>query len=398
MSVPRVFLSIISMCTLMFVHAQGPWTQRASMPGTARHRAYTFTIGQRGYFGGGWNGVTMYGDFWEYDPGSNCWAQKSNYPGGPRLSAFGFSIGNKGYAGTGLDQNLYAQSDFYEYNPVTNQWTMKAYFTGTPVFAATACVANGKGFVFFGDDWDLNYWKHNEVYSYNPSTNAWAYVTAFPGDGRRDQVGFTINNMIYIGTGNDNSYTELGDWWMFNPNTSTWTAKAPFIGSVRSQAVGFAINGKGYLGTGGQLDERDFFEYDPATNSWQGINEFPGAGRENSMSFVIGTRAYIIAGTSGINYKDCWEFNPNEVTGIEEQQDAATSCWPNPATDFLNINLQLSGDFTYQIYSISGQLVTENRSSVSGGVLQIPVNQLENGQYEVIVSDADHRWITRFTR
>lgn len=398
---PRSIFVFLFLITSLYAEAQGPWSQRAAMPGPARHRGFTFTIGQRGYFGCGWNGVTMYGDFWEYDPGSDTWIQKANYPGGPRLSPFGFSINNKGYAGTGLDAGLYAQPDFYEYNPATNTWTAKAPFIGTPVFGSTVDVYNGKAYIFFGDDWAPSYWKHNEVYSYNPATNTWAYVTAFPGDGRRDAVGYTIGNKIYIGTGNDNSYIELYDWWEFNPANNTWVAKASFIGSPRSQAVGFAINGKGYLGTGGTGDERDFFEYTPATNSWQGIDEFAGSGRENAMSFVIGTRAFIIAGTSGINYHDTWEFNPWEVTNIDmEQESVEVKIWPNPATEIININLQdkNAGFVSYQIYNISGQLVSEASDVATGQLLQIPVNQLATGTYEVTVFTGKSRLTGRFVR
>ena len=89
----NILFSFLFLATISL--AQGPWSQKASMGGLQRHRPFTFTIGMRGYLGCGWNGVTMYGDFWEYDPGSNTWQQKADYPPGPRLSAFGFAIGNK---------------------------------------------------------------------------------------------------------------------------------------------------------------------------------------------------------------------------------------------------------------------------------------------------------------
>lgn len=390
---------VLMLLLLGTAYAQSPWSQRATMPGLARHRAFTFTIGQRGYFGCGWNGVTMYSDVWEYDPGTDSWMQKASYPGGPRLSPFGFAIGNMGYVGTGLDAGLSSQSDCYKYNPATNQWTPIAPFIGTPVFAASAAVVNNTGYVFFGDDWDIAYWKHNEVYEYNPTLNAWSYVSAFLGDGRRDQVCFAIGNKIYIGTGNDNNYTELADWWQFDPSNYSWTAKAPFIGSPRSQAVGFAVNGKGYMGTGGQDDDKYFFEYNPVTNSWQGINDFDGSGRENSMSFVIGTKAYVVAGTSGINYHDCWEFDPNLVTGVEESNNETVdiSVYPNPAADRINIDLHTDArECNYQIYDVSGHLVSEANSPVVSGSVQIPVNQLANGQYTVVVRAQAQAWKARF--
>lgn len=371
---------------------QGPWIQRASIPGPARHRGFAFTVGQRGYFGCGWNGVTMYSDCWEYDPSTDTWMQKSNYPGGQRLSPFAFAIGNKGYVGCGLDASLYGQPDFYEFNPATNTWTMKAQFTGTPVFGASTCVWNGTAIIMFGDDWAPNYWKHNEIYSYNATTNAWAYVGQFPGDGRRDHVAFNINNKIYFGTGNNNSYTELNDWWEWNPATGIMTPKATFIGSARSQAVGFAIGGRAYVGTGGIGDERDFFQYNPVTNTWQGIDEFAGAGRENSMSFEIGARAYIIAGTSGINYNDCWEFNPNLVTGIgENTSNAVISIYPNPVTELVNIRLnnEYSGKLSYSVFNSAGQLILHSEIMSDGMLLTINVSDLAAGIYSIELSGED---------
>lgn len=380
--------------------AQGPWTQRASLPGQGRHRGFTFVVGQRAYFGCGWNGVTMFNDFWEYDPGCDAWMQKSNYPGGPRLSPFGFAIGNKGYAGCGLNQNLVAQPDFYEYNPATNQWMPKANFIGAPIFGATAEVWNNTAIVMFGDEWAPSYWRHNEFYSYSATTNAWTYVGQFPGDGRRDHVSCNIGNKIYFGTGNDNSYAELNDWWEWDPGTGNLTPKATFIGSARSQAVGFAVNGKAYVGTGGLGDERDFFEYDPVTNSWQVIDEFAGSGRENAMTFVIGTRAFVVAGTSGINYTDNWEFNSLAITSTEELTSRTElEIFPNPATEAINIRLQNSfGKYAYQIYNISGQLTDESEGMLNGDLLQIPVNQLENGVYEVLVTCGGQRFHGRFAR
>ncbi len=393
------FLLCAFCCTQLW--SQGPWTQRASMPGNARHRAFTFTIGQRGYFGCGWNGVTMYQDFWEYDPATNSWMQKANYPGGPRLSAFGFSSGTKGYAGCGLDAALYGQPDMYEFNPVTNSWTAKANFIGTPIFGATAVMWNGSALIMFGDDWNVAYWKHNEIYAYEVSTNTWTYVGAFPGDGRRDHVAFNINNKIYFGTGNDNNYTELNDWWEWDPSNGSMTPQANFSGTARSQAVGFAVAGKAYVGTGGVADERDFFEYNPATDTWQQVNDFPGAGRENSMSFVIGSHAFLIAGTSGINYNDCWEFNPALVTDVSDLQNAedVVSVYPNPATEKININLENeNGVFYYHIYTISGQIATEGVLHPENGVAEIPVNYLSAGQYSLILTSGTKIMHSTFVR
>ena len=374
-----ILFSFIILMTDSF--SQGPWSQKASMGGLQRHRPFTFSIGMRGYLGCGWNGVTMYGDFWEYDPSSNTWQQKADYPSGPRLSAFGFAIGNKGYAGAGLDDFLYTQSDFYEYNPVTNSWTAKALFAGTPIFGASAAVVANKAYVCFGDDWDPFYMRHNELWEYNPTTDSWNSLSSFPGFARRDAIGFAIGTKAYYGTGNDDSYLETSDFWEYEPATDTWTQLANFMGSDRSQAVGFAVNGKGYIGTGGQLDEQDFYEYNPSTNSWRGIDFFPGAGRENSASFVIGNLAYVTCGTNGINYNDLWEFNSFLITDVtENKNETSIQIYPNPMVDKSTVELKTSvNNTTWQLVNIEGKIVASEK--IHSSTFQITKNNLSSGTY-----------------
>jgi N-acetylneuraminic acid mutarotase len=379
---PRTISTLLAITFSLSVFAQGPWTQKAGFPGNARHRPFTFSIGNRGYLGCGWNGVTMYNDFWEYDPGSDTWIQKANYPGGPRLSAFGFSIGNKGYAGTGLDASLWGMGDVYEYNPATNTWTPKASFPATPIFGSTVATVGNVAYIFFGDEWDPTYWRHNEVYAFNTSTNTWSYLTTLPADGRRDAVGFAIGTKIYVGTGNDNSYNEDSDWWEYNTVSGLWAQKAMFAGVARSQAVGFAVDGKGYVGTGGIQDVTDFWKYDPVTNAWNQIDDFPGQGRENSSTFVIGNKAYLAVGTSGTNFADLWEFNPQNITGIEKEiPENAFSIFPNPMKTTATIELKNSSaeDHHLQIFDAQGKLVREE--NFSGTAFTLERNNLPAGIY-----------------
>ena len=60
------------------------WTQKASMPGTARNSAVAFTVNGKGYLGTGYDGENYLKDFWEYDPTSNQWTQQADYPGSGR--------------------------------------------------------------------------------------------------------------------------------------------------------------------------------------------------------------------------------------------------------------------------------------------------------------------------
>src|SRR5688500_9723242 len=173
------------------------WTQKASMPSPARHRATALSIGNRGYMGlGHVNSVVdiQFNDWWEYDPGTKSWTQKANYAGGKRYHAAGFAIGNKGYVGTGRDTTFSNKIDFWEYDPVTNLWTQKANFGGAA---------------------------------------------------RRGAVGFTIGNKGYVGTG-----SFLADFWCYDPSVNLWSPVASLPATGRTSSVGFSIGGKGYCGTG----------------------------------------------------------------------------------------------------------------------------------------------------
>jgi N-acetylneuraminic acid mutarotase len=381
-----ILLPLLLIATASF--SQGAWTQKASLTGNARHRPFTFSIGSRGYLGCGWNGVTMYQDVWEFDPGTNSWMQKADYPSGPRLSAFGFAIGNKGYVGCGLDEFLYAQADFYEYNPATNTWTSKASFISTPIFGAASAVVNNKGYVLFGDDWDPNYFRHNEVFCYDPAMNTWSYITSCPSDGKRDPVAFALNNKIYCGTGSDNSYFDTGDWWEFNPSTTSWTPKATFAGSARSQAVGFSVMGNGYVGTGGQTDVQDFWMYNATTDTWTETNSFPGQGRENAATFVIGNLAYFMCGTSGTNYADCWEFNPQNIVGITEaENEIGVSVFPNPVVTSAKFKLKNADENSIHelsVFDMNGKCVM--RKKFAGNEFEFNREGLDSGIYNYFIS------------
>ena len=95
------------------------WTQRSSVPGGNRVWAVGFSMGTKGYIGTGTITSGSPGDtddFWEYDPGTDMWSQKASVGGGPRSRAFGFSIGDNGFIGTGwAGTNGTDKSDFWEY-------------------------------------------------------------------------------------------------------------------------------------------------------------------------------------------------------------------------------------------------------------------------------------------
>lgn len=95
-------------------------------------------------------------------------------------------------------------------------------------------------------------------------------------------LGFQINNNIYVGFGYLNTNENNREFWKYNINTDTWHQIALFPGDLLSNAFSFSINGIGYVG-GGRINTNwpgqkviDLWSYDPVTDEWQQKKETPG--------------------------------------------------------------------------------------------------------------------------
>ena len=145
----RLFIVLFFSFFIFTSYSQNIWIQRANFANPHRERATGFSIGNKGYFGLGYDGFFK-NDFWEYNPNTNIWTQKANFGGGARSSAVGFGIGSKGYIGTGFDGIF--KNDFWEYNPGNNTWTQKTSFVGTARYSAVGFSIGSKGYI--GTGWD----------------------------------------------------------------------------------------------------------------------------------------------------------------------------------------------------------------------------------------------------
>ncbi len=151
------------------------WTQKANFGGGMRWAATGFSIANKGYITTGRAGTGSGGDFekdlWAYDPSTNTWTKKADFGGTARIRAVSFSIGNKGYLGTGYDYSL--KKDFWEYNPATDVWTQKLDFGGNARDFAFGFSIGGKGYIGTGDEFNGVY--DNDLWEYNPgSTYLWS--------------------------------------------------------------------------------------------------------------------------------------------------------------------------------------------------------------------------------
>ncbi|KKQ34173.1 MAG: Kelch repeat type 1-containing protein [Candidatus Nomurabacteria bacterium GW2011_GWB1_37_5] len=197
------------------------WTQKADFGGAARVGSAAFSIGNKGYVGGGTISANVFSDgFWEYTPGSGLmggtWIQKASL-NVPRNQPAAFSISNMGYLGLG--------------------WTNYIYSGGAP------------------------YSPTKEFWRYDPSVNTWTQIPAMSSTqtggaytvgGLYNKISFSIGNKGYIGSGHlaagaDPTKVAHKKFDEYDQQNNTWTQKGDFIGGIEAGAVGFSIGNKGYI-------------------------------------------------------------------------------------------------------------------------------------------------------
>lgn len=274
--------------------AIGAWTQIQDFAGAARSNAVGFSIGNKGYIGTGIgnDAITVYADFWSYDPVADAWTQidsihdsKGNYP---RKDAAAFGFANSAYVLTGTDLN-YIFSDVWKYDPGANTWTKMSYLPGSARTGAVTWVYNGLGYLMTGRTSGSTFALNNMCYDFwrydpnKPDTAAWQRLrdiantsSATYDDGYTNIVRELASSFIIKGTANgDKGYLTCGAngtsynfTWEYDFASDLWTQKTPFEGGARVNAVGFTINNRGFVGAGlpsangggtGFTDLREFF-------------------------------------------------------------------------------------------------------------------------------------------
>jgi N-acetylneuraminic acid mutarotase len=252
------------------------WTKVKPCPGIGRIYAVGFSIGKDGYVGTGQDkNINYLADFWKYQSDLDQWVKIDTLPSGGRTSALSFGLNNKGYVGTGFDGNTL--KDFYVYDPtlaVGSQWTLLPGFGGEKRRNGVAFVVGGMAYVctgIFNGTYVADLWK------FDPTTQTWTGgienglkpISATTNSNyrivRTNAVGFSSADKGYVALGSAPS-TGLGnDVWEYDPTTDTWGRKTNFEGSARTNAVSFSLNNRMFVTTGQtssyQFD--DLWEFKP---------------------------------------------------------------------------------------------------------------------------------------
>lgn len=297
----------------------GDWVKRSDFDGVARSDGVAFSIGEKGYVCGGYDGKNRLTDLWEYNADQDYWTQKADFPGAGRTTATAFALGDKGYVGTGYDGDVYLK-DFWEYDPSTNSWTRRADFAGS---ARSGTVSFGIGsYGYIGTGYDGNFLK--DMWKYNQADDSWTQIVSVGGSKRNNATAFVSGGYGYVVCGlNNGSYNT--DFWRFDPLTESWSELRAISNKTdedfdddyniaRANALAMIIGDRIFItcGESGSL-RSDTWEYYPDKDLWEATTDFEGTTRTGSVTINTSSRAFVLTGRSSTyRFDDMWEFLPNQ--------------------------------------------------------------------------------------
>lgn len=254
----------------------------------------------------------------------NSWDKRASFGGLKREKAVAFSIDNLGYVSCGVDTAEITHNDLWSYDPSSDSWTQLASIPGSERRNAIAFAIDGKGYVGTGfslDDGDLGI-KLSDFWEYDPIANNWTEKANYPGGGGAgiyQATAFSIEDKGYVVAGKIGSDNYIPEMWQYNPVTDSWLPRTPFPGGDRFQLISFVVEGHAIVGLGTDHDvmRKDLHSYNPVANTWEDLADFPGTERTQSTAFSIGTNGYVIFGSDGGLKDELWEYNYYTTSWIQ---------------------------------------------------------------------------------
>ena len=297
------------------------WSEKTLLPPGKRVGHTSFVINGKSYVFGGFDGVSLLGDLWEYDPQTDQWTQKASLPAGmERRSAASFAINGKGYIVGGLaydlNNKLISLGDLWEYDPSSNIWKQKASLPKMQRYSAVGFAVGEKGYVTTGINWQSNT-TLRDLWEYDPMANVWTEKASLPvGKERNGAVSFVLFDKAYVASGLTSGYGYRDDLWQYDPKTDAWMQMSSLpAGKGRERASCFVIGDRGYLVGGFKNSiENDVWQYDPVADLWTGKAPLPvEKSREDASGFAIDGKGYVFGGRNGSGLlDDLLEYDPTK--------------------------------------------------------------------------------------
>lgn len=381
----KLLFTLLSAFLITTIYAQD-WEDKESLPAAAsvRHHPVTFTIDGVGYLVAGakpFAGVLE--DFYAYDKFTDTWSTLPDFPGGGRGYSYGVSTETKGYIGFGIYEDeetfeFFSYNDLWEYNPETEAWTELATCPCIARYHPAMVQVNDKIYVGLGGSefGDLKDW-----WEYDIETDSWTEKEEFPGTERHHPYYFGIGDYVYVGFGH-HSASIFNDFYRYDPATDTWTELGTFPDQGRVAGTQFAYDGKGYILSGqgethSNLPTGEFWEYDPSDDSWVELPAHPDGGRWAPGSFIIDGTVFFTCGEANTGeQKDLIAYELAPLAGIH-RNELDMSWYPNPTQGKIYFADEKWNNAKVEVIDAAGKIV--ERTTILNQTINL--EKLQKGVY-----------------
>ncbi|MES2557810.1 MAG: T9SS type A sorting domain-containing protein [Bacteroidota bacterium] len=378
----QLLLFLLSLTSVAGAFGQNVWYPVDSMNGQPKSVTTSFVLYNEGFVVGGLTDVDFTRKMYSYNPLQDDWDDEVSWGGDMgggqnRGSAVSFVAYNKAYVGLGQGNSAGFYNDFWEYDPSMEVWTQKADFMGSARRSAVGFSIDDIGYVGTGQD-ALGLTR--DFYAYDALANSWSQLNDFGGTARKSATVLTMGGDAYLGTGDDGVLRN--DFWQYQPATDTWIQRANLPGTGRSGAVGWGNFPTAFICSGEDPNgnfKNDLWEYNFFGNVWVQRANLPGPPRKHAMAFIINGVAFVGTGFNGVFLDDLYRYE--QLLGTDEYQLVDVSVYPNPTSDLVTINSTEHWS-TLEITDANGKQVFRTfTSGQSNGQITIPVSELPSGSY-----------------
>ncbi len=326
--------------------------ENAPPPARSGHKAIEYNGKMYVFFGEGDSGVL--GDIWEYDPDTKEWIQIN--PGSTinppaRFDHSATVYGNMVWIVGGINSSSNPLSDCWAYNFTNNQWEQYANIIGGNINGHAAVFHNGELLIYGGlrngGILDPN------VYKYSPGSDSWQVITSQGSPYPTANAGYAkLESEVFIFGGFSGYYENYCFKWDLTTHQFTQIASGPAVAGASS-----ALCPKAWA-KGTKTNYQEFVLFG-------GSNE----GVLNDATWIY---------TSDII-----------ITGIETMQKDNINIYPNPATNFIILNVDKANNsyLTLNIYNVVGTLVKSE--TLKQNNRQISIADLSNGIYMVEIKSKE---------
>ncbi len=397
----RLLLLIAMLCVTAMSFAQ-LFTQKSDFI-EPRHRAFSFILNNKLITGTGRDANNvMNNNVWEYDIVTQQWNPLNDFPTVPVRNCISMVINDTAYAGFGRDD--FNGIGWYQYDAINDSWIQKNSVCDAGQFSGTFSL-NGKGYAVCGSGGVA---EHNQLWEYNPATDAWLQKANFPGAARDFPFADTVGGFAYAGLG-DFFFAPpfFSDMYKYDAVTDVWTAIAPIpvssTGAIAEGGCSFSASYNGKLiimsldgiTTSNLSDYNTIYVYDPPTDSWTLYeNANPVGSRGTPLKGQNGSKAYFGSGDDFLNgiQQDFWEIDlASLLTGLSEQNPGLENIIVYAANKIIYANLPAEvfnyRNLSLELYTVDGKLIATHSLK---GIRSIDVSKLATGNYVYLVK-SDNR-------